>query len=165
MKSRIPNLLMDRRGISPVISNIILVAAVIAVGFAVLAWTYSTSSSYTTQYGTTVNSDVDKLRERVAFEYIFYNNTATPKNLAVYIMNFGQVGKVNATTVYISNSSWLATFSSPPLKFLNTTQTSYLNVGQEGYFVLSSITLQTGTSYNIKIVTWRGSIFASTFVA
>jgi len=164
MKSRIPNLLRNRRGISPVISNIILVAAVIAVGFAVLAWTYSTSSSYVSQYGSTVNSDIDKLRERVAFEYIFYNNTATPQNLTVYIMNFGQVGKVNVTTAYVSNSSWLVTFSNIQLRFLNTTQTSYLNAGQEGYFVLP-ITLQTGGSYTVKIVTWRGSIFASTFVA
>ena len=163
MKLKIQLLLRNRHGVSPVIANIILVATVISVGFAVLAWTYSTSSSYTTQYGTTVSSDVDKLRERVAFEYIFYNTTS-PKNLTVYMMNFGQVGKVNVTTVYVSNSSWLASFSSPQLKFLNTTQTSYLNVGQEGYFVLP-ITLQTGTSYAIKIVTWRGSIFESTFVA
>ena len=163
MKLKIQLLLRNRHGVSPVIANIILVATVISVGFAVLAWTYSTSSSYTTQYGTTVSSDVDKLRERVAFEYIFYNTTS-PKNLTVYMMNFGQVGKVNVTTVYVSNSSWLASFSSPQLKFLNTTSTSYLNVGQEGYFVLP-ITLQTGTSYAIKIVTWRGSIFESTFVA
>lgn len=164
MKSRIPNLLRNRRAISTVISNIILIAAVIAVGFAVLAWTYSTSSSYVDQYGSTVNSDIDMLRERVAFEYIFYNNT-TPKSLFVYLMNCGQVDKVNVTTAYVSNSSWLATFSDIQLKFLNTTQTSYLNAGQEGYFVLSSITLQTGSSYTVKIVTWRGSIFESTFVA
>ena len=62
MKSKIQLLLRNRHGVSPVISNIILVAAVITVGFAVLAWTYSTSSSYTTQYGTSVSSDVDKLR-------------------------------------------------------------------------------------------------------
>src|SRR3990170_6115342 len=156
MKLKIQLLLRNKHGVSPVISNIILVAAVITVGFAVLAWTYSTSSSYTTQYGTSVSSDVDKLRERVAFEYIRYDNTS--KDLTVYMMNFGQVNNVNVTTVYISNSSWLATFSSPQLKFLNTTQTPYLNIGQEGYFVLSSITLQTGTSYTVKIVTWRGSI-------
>jgi len=167
MKSRIPNLLRNRRGISPVISNIILVAAVIVAGFAVLAWTLFTSSSYVDQYGSTVNSDINKLRERVAFEYIFYNNTATPKSLSVYIMNFGQVGQVNVTTAYVSNSSWLATFPSPQLRFLNATQTSYLNAGQEGYFVLSlgSITLKTNSSYTVKIVTWRGSIFESTFVA
>jgi len=165
MKSKIPLFLRNRHGVSPVISNIILVAAVITVGFAVLAWTYSTSSSYTTQYGTTVSSDIDKLRERVAFEYIFYNNAGSPKTLTVYLMNFGKVNNVNVTTVYVSNSSWLTTFSSPQLKFLNTTQTSYLDVGEEGYFVLSSITLQTGISYNVKIVTWRGSIFESTFVA
>ena len=164
IKSKIPR---NRRGVSPVISSIILVAAVIAVGFAVLSWTQSTSSAYTSQYGSAVNSDIDKLRERVAFEYSFYSNSATPKTLTVYIMNFGQVGKVNVTTAYISNSSWLQPFSSPQLNFLNTTQASYLNSGQEGYFVLplTATPLQTGSSYTVKIVTWRGSIFESTFVA
>ena len=168
MKLKIQLLLRNRHGVSPVIANIILVATVISVGFAVLAWTYSTSSAYTTQYGTSVSSDVDKLRERVAFEYISYNSTTT--NMTVYIMNFGQVGKVNLTTAYVSygnNGPLLATFSTIQLKLLNTTSTSYLNSGQEGYFVLplTATPLQTGSSYTIKIVTWRGSIFESTFVA
>ena len=86
------------------------------------------------------------------------------------MMNFGQVGKVNATTVYVSysNGSLLAPPFMPPsfqLKFLSTnSNATYLDIGQEGYFVLP-ITLQTGSSYAIKIVTWRGSIFESTFVA
>jgi len=161
---KIPKQLRDRRAVSAVISNIILVGAVIAVGFAVVAWTYSRSSAYMTQYSESVNSDVDKLRERVSFEYVFYNNTA--KSLSIYLINSGKVGKVNVTTAYVSysNGSLLATFPSPQLKFLNTTQTSYLDIGKEGYFVISP-TLQPNTVYTVKVVTWRGSSFENTFVA
>lgn len=159
-------LLRERRAVSTIVSNIILVGAVIAVGFAVVAWTYSQSSAYMTQYSESVNSDVDKLRERVSFEYVFYNNTA-PNSLSVYLMNSGKVGKVNVTTAYVSysNGSLRATFSSPQLKFLSTNlNATYLDIGREGYFV-SSITLQPGTVYTVKVVTWRGSSFENTFVA
>jgi predicted PurR-regulated permease PerM len=58
----VQKLLRDRRAVSVVISNIILVGAVIAVGFTVVAWTSSRSIAYMTQYSESVNSDVDKLR-------------------------------------------------------------------------------------------------------
>ena len=153
----------NKHAVSAVISNIILVAAVITIGFAAIAWTYSQSSAYMAQYGESVQSDVDKLRERVSFEYVFYNNTA--KSLSVYLMNSGKVGDVNFTTVYISNSSWIVTFTSVQLKFLNGASTPDLDMGQEGYFALGSVTLQSGNAYTVKVVTWRGSSFENTFVA
>jgi FlaG/FlaF family flagellin (archaellin) len=160
---KVAKLFRDRGGVSAVISNVILVGAVIAVGFSVMAWTYSQSSLYQAQYRESVSSDIDKLRERVSFEYVFYNNNS----LSVYLMNSGKVGKVNVTTAYVSysNGSLLATFSSPQLKFLSTNlNATYLDIGQEGYFV-SSITLQPRTVYTVKVVTWRGSSFENTFVA
>ena len=163
----VQKLLRDRRAVSAVISNVILVGAVIAVGFTVVAWTSSRSSAYMTQYSESVNSDVDKLRERVSFEYVFYNNTA--KSLSIYLMNSGKVGNMNFTTVYVSNTSWVGTFPSIQfqLKFLNGTSTPGLALGQEGNFVisLSSIPLTQGNVYTVKVVTWRGSSFENTFVA
>ena len=165
---KIPKLLRDRRAVSAVISNLILIGAVIVIGFAVVAWTYSRSSAYMTQYSDSVNSDVDKLRERVSFEYVFYNNTA--RNMSVYLMNSGKVGNMNFTTVYVSNTSGVVgIFNSTQfqLKFLNETSTPNLGVGKEGYFVisLSSIPLTQGNVYTVKVVTWRGSSFENTFVA
>jgi len=162
--TKIPKLLRDRRGVSAVISNIILIAAVIVVGFSALAWTYSQSNIYIAEYSESVRTDIDKLRERVSFEYLFYNNTA-PKSLTVYLMNSGKVGDVNFTTVYVSNTSWVVTFTGIQLKFLNKTSTPDLDIGQEGYFELPSITLQTSSVYTVKVVTRRGSSFANTFVA
>jgi hypothetical protein len=163
---RIPKSLKERRAVSAVISNMILLSAVITVGFAVLAWTYSRSNSYMEQYGDAVSSDIDMLREKVAFEYISYN--ATAGNLTVYIMNCGKVDAVNLTTVYVSNSSWVSRFYNINLKFLNDNSTARLNMGEEGYFLLSSTTLralQTGASYKVTIITRRGSSFENAFVA
>jgi hypothetical protein len=159
-------LLRSRHAISPVISNIILIAAVVSVGFAVLAWAYSSSNSYARQYGGSVLSNVNQLKERLAFEYVFYSSTT--KSLSVYIMNYGNVGTVTLATLKVSNSSWtISSTTTITLYLLNSTSTAALGVGQEGNFTLSpfpssSTTLQSG-SYTISLVTGRGSSFASTF--
>lgn len=161
---KVAKLFRDRGGVSAVISNVILVGAVIAVGFGVMAWTYSQSSLYQAQYGKSVRSDIDKLRERVSFEHVFYDSTA--KNLSVYLMNSGKVDGVNFTTVYIIDSLGLIVNStSVQLWLLDKTPTLDLDTGEEGYFVISPITLQPGTVYTVKVVTWRDSSFENTFVA
>ena len=150
------NLFKNRRGVSAVISNLILIAAVIAVGFVVLAWSQTQSSNYTNMYGNAIKSDTDQLRERLAFEYIHYDSTG----LKVYLMNSGTIGDVSIASVYIGNVS----YASPSLFLLNDTPTSSLNATQEGYFSISiSPALAPGTNYPITIVTGRGSSFVATF--
>lgn len=158
---KVAKLFRDRGGVSTVVSNVILVGAVIAIGFGVMAWTYSQSSLYQAQYRELVNSDIDKLRERVSFEYVFYDNTT--ESLSVYLMNSGKVGNVNIATVYVYVSNY-PPFTNITLKFLNEAPTTYLDMGQEGYFALS-VTLQSGNTYTVKVVTGRGSSFENTFVA
>jgi hypothetical protein len=155
---KVAKLFRDRGGVSAVISNVILVGAVIAVGFSVMAWTYSQSSLYQAQYRESVSSDIDKLRERVSFEYVFYNSTA-PKSLSVYLMNSGKVDNVNFTTIYIRDFS-----SSSPIATFTSDQFPHLDMGKEGYILLnlSSVTLPQG-KYTVKVETRRGSYFESTF--
>jgi hypothetical protein len=127
---------------------------------------------YQAQYRESVNSDIDKLRERVSFEYVFYNNNT--KSLSVYLMNSGKVDNVNFTTVYIrdfSSSSPIATFTSDhfQLTFLNPPQqpTHDLDMGEEGRILLdlSLVTLQSGNAYTVKVETRRSSYFESMFKA
>lgn len=165
---RVCRLIRDRRAASAVISNIILIAAVIAIGFAVLAYVNSTSSSYVFQYGETVNSDIDKLKETVAFEYAFYN--ATTEKLYVYFMNAGKVNNVNVTTIYVRDSLGNPVSLPPELPsmryLVNNETTTKLDIGEEGYMVLSPQTpLTSGDSYVIKITTWRDSSFEYNFAA
>jgi len=151
------NLFKNRRGVSAVISNLILIAAVIAVGFVVLVWSQTQSSNYTNMYGNAINSDTNQLRERLAFEYIHYNSTG----LKVYVMNSGTIGDVSIASVYVNSIS----YASPPLHLLSTNvQIGSLNATQEGYFSISiSPALAPGMNYPITVVTGRGSSFVATF--
>ena len=152
------NLLKNRHGVSAVISNLILIAGVIAVGFTVLLWSQAQSSSYTNSYGNAIRSDTDQLRERLAFEYIHYDPTG---NLTVYLMNSGTIGNIRIANVYVDNVACGA----PALHLLNGTPTNSLNATQEGYFTISipSLSSALGKNYPITIVTGRGSSFVATF--
>jgi hypothetical protein len=152
--------------VSPVISNVILVGAVIAVGFSTLFWLQSIAYNYGVLYSEAVKANIDRLKEKLAFEYVYYNGVN--KSLSVYLINCGTVDNVNITTVYLSfvngtiihiypySSFTLKTFSHTPIA--NHT----LNRGEEGYFTLSPLDLASG-SYAIRVTTKRGANFDYTF--
>jgi len=144
----------------------ILLAAVIAAGFAALAWTMSNANSYVTQYGASAGSSINQLKESVAFEYVFYDSTA--KTLTAYILNCGKIDNVSLTAAYVmyNGTHIYDQTSGVLLYFLNKTSTPVLSIGQEGYFVLSSPLLASlKGDYMIQIQTGRGSFFENTFSA
>ena len=163
---RITRIHRNNRATSPVISSLILVSAVLVAGFVLLSWAQSQSANYKSDYTRTVNADIDTLSEYLSYEYIFYNSTNHA--LVAYLLNSGQIFNVNLASVYMSNSSgWNQTFNVAQfqLKFLDGSNSTALDPGQEGYFEIASITLQPNTTYSVKIVTSRGSSFANSFVA
>jgi len=159
---KIRRLFFNRRAVSPVISNTILAGAVIALGFTVLSWTYSRSLVFNLEYADVVEANLDKIKEKLVFEYLFYN---TSKNeLTVYLINCGKSNNVRVANAYLSNNSWFQPFYDVDLMFLNGTLTQSLDIRDEGYFKLS-VNLVANTSYSIHIVTERGRLFDTTFIA
>jgi hypothetical protein len=151
-------LINNRRAVNAVISNLILIAAVIVIGLVAVAYTQNVSSNYQSQYGQTVNNDVNKVKETIKFEYAFYN--ASTKNLNVYFINSGSVN-VNVTGISINGTARSFTLNS-----INgaAKPTQLFSVGEEGYFVASTTTTLASGTYSTKITTGRGSIFAFNFV-
>jgi hypothetical protein len=170
MKPRAKNLLKSGRAVSAVISNLILIAAVIAVGFAMIAWAQSTSSNYTNQYGRAISSDINQLQERIALEAC-YNSTIinNSNNLRAYLINSGTVN-VTIQTVYVSSQSGnpikydfsLYNFKQPVPQLVPSNTLNATTGMREGYVLISPITLSLG-SYSIKIITVGGSAFVFTF--
>jgi hypothetical protein len=157
-------LLRERRAVSVAISNVILAGAVIVVGFVVLFWAQSRSSSYGQQYSQATSNGIAAVKEGVTYEYVFYNRTQ--KNLLVYIMNYGLVGNATVQTVYLSNATFFTSFSSISLNSLGGQPLKWgLSTGSEGYFAISSISLTKSATYHVRIVTNRGNGFETTFVA
>jgi len=148
-------------------SATMLAGTVVTLSLVVFAWSQSMSSNYNHQFSQSIGAEVDRLKEKLVFEYVYYNTSSTPKSVKVYLLNCGTIDSITILSVYVSNSSgWFQSFSSPSLKLLNGTPITGLNRGKEGYIVLSlSSSLKKYTPYSIKIVTVRGAMFDSSFVA
>jgi hypothetical protein len=147
-----------------VISNLILIGAVIVVGFGVLGWSQSQSLSYKQQYSSVISSDINQLQERIVLEWAYYNSTLT--NLKAYLMNSGTVN-VTIQTAYVgSQSGSLTQYSFTLYNFQNqpvSGKTLNATTGmREGYVLISPIILGSG-SYLIRIITAGGSAFVFTF--
>ena len=155
----------DRRAVSPVISTIILASVVITLSFVVLAWAQIRTADYAENYGETTDAEIARLKERLTVEYIFYDGSS--RNISIYLLNCGAIDDVKIRSVHAKNGTWHKVFPSPSLKFLNGTSipNQDLDIGEEGYLILSTDTLTAGTYYFVRIVTHRGSLFDSGFVA
>lgn len=148
-------LVRSRKALSPVISNLILIAVVIVLGFAALAYARNISTNYQTQYQQNVNSDIDKLKETIAFEYVYYDSG----NLHVYLMNAGS-NTLEVDKVYLSTSSVNYDYT---IKNMDGSSVPNHNLaaGDERQITLQN-TLASGP-YTVKITTIRGSSFAYNF--
>jgi len=69
-----PKLLRNKRAVNAVISSVILTGAVIAISLVVAVWAQSRSLIYNEEYGEAIDSDIARLKERLAFEYVFYDH-------------------------------------------------------------------------------------------
>lgn len=152
----------NRRAVSPAISNVIMAGAIIVTGFLVLTWTYSKSSDFNLQYSSSMQMDLNKIREKLVFECVFYDSSRNELN--VYILNCGGSPNMSLGVVTLSNSSWRQSFSNVSLRLLNGTLIQGLSLKDEGVFKLSA-NLQAGSSYSLSVSTNRGRFFVAKFIA
>ena len=154
----------NRRAMGTTVSAVILSSATIALGLVVFAWTQSRSSDYVHQYSETMHGETARLGERLTAEYVVYDKNSNETR--IYLLNWGTTDHIEIQSVYIGRGSWHLAASTFTLRFFNGTliPDQDLDVGEEGYIVMSS-SLDDGGYYYLRIVTVRGAVFDSTFVA
>ncbi len=158
---KIFRILFDKRAINNAVSATIMTSVVIALGLSVFTWAQARASDYNSDFSQTVDTETSKLKEKLAFEYIFYDG----QNLTVFLLNCGTIDDVKIKRVYIYDSSGvlIQTFPDPPLcPFQGWDEIQDLDIQDEGRLVLST---DLDGFYNIKIVTVRGATFDTDFVA
>lgn len=150
-------LIRNKRAISAVVSNMILITAVIAVGFFALVWSQNQASAYQKQYGSAINSNIIQLKERISIEYASYSGGA----LRIYLMNSGPVS-VTIKSLTIGGSVYNITnlYNFDTGAPFGTTILNATTGQKEGYIQQSMDPLAGG--YTIKIETGMGSSFVYT---
>ncbi len=99
----------NRRAASAVISNMILIAAVLVIGLVALVWTQSQSVDYQRAQTAAMDKNINQLKERISLEIANYKpnvaNPVTPNNtLTLYLLNSGLV---NVTIQYVYLDNWI----------------------------------------------------------
>ena len=93
---------LNKKGISPVISSVVLTATVIVIGTSLLYFTHSVGLVLRRNYFEEVYSEIMKLKERFIVEHVNYN--VTTGELHVWIYNYGNV-TVNINVYVYKNGS------------------------------------------------------------
>ncbi len=138
----------NTRAVSVIISNIILIAAVISVGLVVLAWSQSQTSSYQNQYNGMVNANINQLQEKLVYEFVSVDGS----QLNVYLLNCGSQN-VSIAAVLVNGHLNSTAIQIHPLGGTSIIPT--IDVSQQAYFTIPTY----GTNpYTVKIVTGRGSV-------
>ena len=83
----------DRKGMSPVMSSIILCSVVLVIGASVWSVASSASTIIQLDYYDEVMESVEKIKERFVIENIALNNVSQP-TLKIWLFNYGTI---NAT--------------------------------------------------------------------
>jgi len=165
---KISRILFNKRAMNNAVSATIMTSVVIALGLSVFTWAQARSSDYNSEFSETVDTETAKLREKLAFEYIFYDGTSS-SNLTVFLLNCGTIDDVKIKTVYIYDRSndLIEFFSNPRLysfQGLDEIPDQDLDIQDEGRLVLH-LSFWLSGFYNIRIVTVRGATFDTDFVA
>ena len=165
---KISRILLNKRAMNNAVSATIMTSVVIALGLSVFTWAQARSSDYNSEFSETVDTETAKLREKLAFEYIFYDGTSS-SNLTVFLLNCGTIDDVKIKTVYIYDRSndLIEFFSNPRLysfQGLDDIPDQDLDIQDEGRLVLH-LSFWLSGFYNIRIVTVRGATFDTDFVA
>jgi len=165
---KISRILLNKRAMNNAVSATIMTSVVIALGLSVFTWAQARSSDYNSEFSETVDTETAKLREKLAFEYIFYDGTSS-SNLTVFLLNCGTIDDVKIKTVYIYDRSndLIEFFSNPRLysfQGLDEIPDQDLDIQDEGRLVLH-LSFWLSGFYNIRIVTVRGATFDTDFVA
>ena len=94
----------NKRGLSPVISSVLLASAVIAIGLTVVVWANSTFSARQSGAGAFLSSRSESLKESFVIEDVWFYNS--PKYVNVTVRNVGSIDMevvaiyMNGTTVW-----------------------------------------------------------------
>jgi flagellin-like protein len=137
----------NSKALSPVVASIILIAVTVAVSVVVAAWMGGMTIGL---MGNTEQVSITNV-QFVASGQMYGTAPVTSDTIVVQLQNSGGTGSTVVNTAYVNGANY--TISSLTIPH-NTAGTLLISLGPAG-------TLQSGTSYSIKLVTAKGTQVSS----
>lgn len=93
----------SKRGLSTVVTGVIMLSAVAVLGTAVVAWSNSNLFANQQVLNTQLATNVNKIKESVVIENVWFK-TGAPKYINITLNNVGTIG-LNVTSIKIDNKT------------------------------------------------------------
>lgn len=93
---------LSKKGISPVLSSILLTAAALSIGISLWGFALSAGSVLQQDYLQEVNRNIEKVKERFLIEHICFDDSTD--QLHVWIYNYGKV-PISINVYVLKNST------------------------------------------------------------
>lgn len=136
----------NRRGLSTVVTTMIMISAVAVMGTFVVSWANSNLSTHQKNLQTTYSTSTNKLNEKIIFENVW--RSTLPNTINITVNNVGTTG-LNVTEIKINKNSQQI--------YLWKITNGGLVIG-ESYSLNNTYTSQ-GNPIDIFVTTERGNIF------
>jgi len=141
----------SRRGLSTVVTGVIMLSAVAVLGTAIVAWSNSNLFSQQQVLSTQLSTNVNKIKESIVIENVWFK-TGTPKYINITLNNVGTIG-LNVTTIKIDNKT------DGTIDQINQTNDAVLPGKTKSYQI--KFGWQTNIPIKIFITTARDNIFTT----
>ncbi len=141
---------MDRRrGMSSVLTTVLMCAVVISIGVSVWGFAGSAATVMRTDYFDEVMESVYKIKERFRIENIAVNTTAAP-SVQVWIFNYGEY-EVNITMIKVSGVGNESYYYPPDNNTASAPNGVVLSPGEFGMFNIPQGTVEFNKGINIAV--------------
>jgi hypothetical protein len=92
-----------KKGVSPTISNLILLVAVIGTGLFLWWFALTRTNIAAADYADEVSEGIEKIEERFVIEHVQIQNTSEIYNITIWVHNYGKIS-VNITDIYLEST-------------------------------------------------------------
>jgi len=138
----------DKRAMSPVIGELILVSCVLVLGIVVWSFAIGYSNYEQTGYWQKVNENVYMLKERFVVENVAFNSTSNSSGiLHVWIYNYGEINI--QTQIYILRNG---------IVIAEDLSGTTITMGSIAKFTINLSNVSVGNELLIKVKSLRGNV-------
>jgi len=136
-----------RSGQGVVISDLVLIAAGVMLGAAILLWSLSLTASEQSGYDVGVLQSGSKIAEQFSIDDVYFNSTG----MVVYVRNYGDV-PVKMVAVYVDGESKSA-------------ETVSIAAGGVEAITVDGFVGVSGETYRVRVTSERGNYYEGSFKA
>lgn len=146
-----PHYNRSKRGLSTVVTGVIMLSAVAVLGTAIVAWSNSNLFTQQQLLTTQLSTNVNKIKESVVIENVWFK-TGSPKYINITLNNVGTIG-LNVTSIKLDNKT------DGTIESTTVTNNAVLPGKTKSYQI--QFAWQSGTPVKIFITTARDNIFTT----